>query len=207
MSSSPTQHVLCAGVGDGEPALPSEAPPGQRIRLPGQTKVTTEEYKEFLGLGHGDIFDLDPDLCAPVSGTHTGTVQYLHASPSGNTPHHVAYCVTGSQPKSNPWQTCRVVDAPWRMPVEDMKAFFNYDLNLHKWREYCKRVEQYRLQYTMQVYCSRSGRALTPLIVTSHTTSGFLAATLGFIALHLASTALMCDTVKGHEQIQAWLSS
>ena len=48
---------------------------------------------------------------------------------------------------------CRVVDAPWRMPqnLEDMKAFFNYDLNLHKWREYCKRVEQYRLQYTMQV--------------------------------------------------------
>ena len=46
-----------------------------------------------------------------------------------------------------------MVDAPWRMPqnLEDMKAFFNYDLNLHKWREYCKRVEQYRLQYTMQV--------------------------------------------------------
>ena len=42
--------------------LPSLAAPGQRIRLPGQTKVTTEEYKEFLGLGHGDIFDLDPDL-------------------------------------------------------------------------------------------------------------------------------------------------
>ncbi len=40
------------------------------------------------------------------------------------------------------------------MPIEDMKAFFNYDLNLHKWREYCKRVEQYRLQYTMQVPCS-----------------------------------------------------
>ena len=57
-----TRHVLDAGVGDGEPVLPSEAGPGQRIRLPGQTKVTTEEYKEFLGLGHGDIFDLDPDM-------------------------------------------------------------------------------------------------------------------------------------------------
>ena len=57
-----TRHVLGAGVGDGEPVLPSEAGPGQRIRLPGQTKVTTDEYKEFLGLGHGDIFDLDPDL-------------------------------------------------------------------------------------------------------------------------------------------------
>ena len=53
---------LVAGVGEGEPTLPSLAAPGQRIRLPGQTKVTTEEYKEFLGLGHGDIFDLDPDL-------------------------------------------------------------------------------------------------------------------------------------------------
>ena len=38
-----------------------------------------------------------------------------------------------------------------------MKAFFNYDMNLYKWREYCKRVEQYRLQYTMQVGCSQSG--------------------------------------------------
>ncbi len=46
--------------------LPSEAGPGQRIRLPGQTKVTTEEYKEFLGLGHGDIFDLDPDMCVSL---------------------------------------------------------------------------------------------------------------------------------------------
>ncbi len=40
--------------------------------------------------------------------------------------------------------------------MEDMKAFFNYDMNLYKWREYCKRVEQYRLQYTMQVPCSQS---------------------------------------------------
>ena len=49
---------------------------------------------------------------------------------------------------------CRVADAPWRMPanLEDMRAFFNYDLNPHKWREYCKRIEQYRLQYTMQVH-------------------------------------------------------
>ena len=42
--------------------LPSLATPGHSIRLPGQTKVTTDEYKEFLGLGHGDIYDLDPDL-------------------------------------------------------------------------------------------------------------------------------------------------
>lgn len=44
--------------------LPSLAGPGQRIRLPGQTRVMADEYKEFLGLGHGEIFALDPDLCA-----------------------------------------------------------------------------------------------------------------------------------------------
>lgn len=41
--------------------LPSQAGPSQLIRLPGQTRVSPEEYKEFLGLGHGDVFDLDPD--------------------------------------------------------------------------------------------------------------------------------------------------
>ena len=45
--------------------LPSQAGEHQLIRLPGQTRVSPEEYKEFLGLGHGDVFDLDPDryLC------------------------------------------------------------------------------------------------------------------------------------------------
>ncbi len=41
--------------------LPSQAGEHQLIRLPGQTRVSPEEYKEFLGLGHGDVFDLDPD--------------------------------------------------------------------------------------------------------------------------------------------------
>lgn len=42
--------------------LPSQATKeGQRVRLPGQTRVTPEEYKEFLGLGHGDVFHLDID--------------------------------------------------------------------------------------------------------------------------------------------------
>ena len=42
--------------------LPSQVTAkGQRVRLPGQTRVTPEEYKEFLGLGHGDIFHLDID--------------------------------------------------------------------------------------------------------------------------------------------------
>ena len=50
--------------------LPSMARPGQRIRLPGQTRVMHDEYKEFLNLGHGDIFDLDPDLCVLCSPPH-----------------------------------------------------------------------------------------------------------------------------------------
>jgi 15-cis-phytoene desaturase len=44
------------------PVLPSQAAPGQRVRLPGQSRVTPEEYREFLGLGHGEIFNLDIDL-------------------------------------------------------------------------------------------------------------------------------------------------
>lgn len=43
-----------------------------------------------------------------------------------------------------------MVEAPWRHPGADMSAFFNYDLNMRTWRDYCKRVEQYRLQFTMQ---------------------------------------------------------
>lgn len=37
--------------------------PGKAIKLPRQTRVTPEEYKEFLALGHGEIFDLDMDRC------------------------------------------------------------------------------------------------------------------------------------------------
>ena len=46
---------------DGPPVLPSQAQPGQRIRLPGQARVDPAEYHEFLMLGHGGIFDLDVD--------------------------------------------------------------------------------------------------------------------------------------------------
>jgi hypothetical protein len=31
-----------------------------------------------------------------------------------------------------------------------MSAFFNYDHNMRTWREYCKKVEQYCLQFSMQ---------------------------------------------------------
>ncbi|KAK2077597.1 hypothetical protein QBZ16_004442 [Prototheca wickerhamii] len=50
-----------APVSDEPPAFPSEAGPTQPIKLPGQTRVTPEEYKEFLSLGHGEIFNLDID--------------------------------------------------------------------------------------------------------------------------------------------------
>ena len=72
--------------------LPSEAAPGQRVRLPGQTKVTTEEYKGFLGLGHGDIFDLDPDLCASARNTPHATPSMFEAARSS---HDLAFHVIG----------------------------------------------------------------------------------------------------------------
>lgn len=50
---------------EGNAVLPSQAGDSQLIRLPGQTRVSPEEYKEFLGLGHGDVFDLDPDRFHP----------------------------------------------------------------------------------------------------------------------------------------------
>jgi 15-cis-phytoene desaturase len=41
--------------------FPSQWRPGLPIKLPGQTKVSPEEYREFLSLGHGDIYDIDID--------------------------------------------------------------------------------------------------------------------------------------------------
>lgn len=41
--------------------FPSEWKPGLPIKLPGQTRVSPEEYKEFLSLGHGEIFSIDLD--------------------------------------------------------------------------------------------------------------------------------------------------
>jgi hypothetical protein len=41
--------------------FPSEWKPGLPCKLPGQTRVSPEEYKEFLTLGHGEIFSIDLD--------------------------------------------------------------------------------------------------------------------------------------------------
>lgn len=42
-------------------AFPEAAKPLQRIKLPGQNRVTADEYQEFITLGQGGIFDLDLD--------------------------------------------------------------------------------------------------------------------------------------------------
>ena len=61
-ASMPQLFQYSAKSADDCGVLPSQATSlGQRIRLPGQTRVTPEEYKEFLDLGHGDIFQLDID--------------------------------------------------------------------------------------------------------------------------------------------------
>ena len=41
--------------------FPSQWQPGLAIKLPGQTRVSPEEYREFLSLGHGDIYDINLD--------------------------------------------------------------------------------------------------------------------------------------------------
>lgn len=45
-------------------AFPEAAKPAQRIKLPGQNRVTSDEYQEFITLGQGGIFDLDVDRYA-----------------------------------------------------------------------------------------------------------------------------------------------
>lgn len=45
---------------------------------------------------------------------------------------------------------CRVVDAAWRMPGADATDFFNYGMDIRKWKEYAGHVQQYRLEYRMQ---------------------------------------------------------
>lgn len=63
--------------------LPSQAGDSQLIRLPGQTRVSPEEYKEFLGLGHGDVFDLDPDrFCPPLLHMHDMTLHGMEQLPT-----------------------------------------------------------------------------------------------------------------------------
>lgn len=56
-----TGMQVAARLRDQDAAWPSQAQAGQLIKLPRQTRVTAEEYREFLVLGHGEIFVLDLD--------------------------------------------------------------------------------------------------------------------------------------------------
>ncbi|KAL3533113.1 hypothetical protein ACH5RR_006634 [Cinchona calisaya] len=41
-------------------------------------------------------------------------------------------------------------EKPWRLTGVDITDFFNFDLNEESWKDYCKRIEQLRLETTMQ---------------------------------------------------------
>ncbi|CAA0819975.1 FIP1 [Striga hermonthica] len=41
-------------------------------------------------------------------------------------------------------------EKPWRLPGIDMSDFFNFGLNEEGWKDYCKQLEQLRLETTMQ---------------------------------------------------------
>jgi hypothetical protein len=44
--------------------FPSQWKHGLPMKLPGQTRVSPEEYREFLSLGHGEIYDIELDWVA-----------------------------------------------------------------------------------------------------------------------------------------------
>ncbi|XP_071716780.1 FIP1[V]-like protein [Rutidosis leptorrhynchoides] len=41
-------------------------------------------------------------------------------------------------------------DKPWRHPGVDVSDFFNFGMNEETWKEYCKQLEQHRMEATMQ---------------------------------------------------------
>ncbi|KAL2929912.1 FIP1[V]-like protein [Bienertia sinuspersici] len=52
-------------------------------------------------------------------------------------------------------------EKPWKYPGVDVSDFFNFGLNEDSWKEYCKQLEQLRLESTMQskIRVYESGRA------------------------------------------------
>nr|CAD1832844.1 unnamed protein product [Ananas comosus var. bracteatus] len=52
-------------------------------------------------------------------------------------------------------------EKPWRYPGADVSDFFNFELDEDKWKEYCKHLEQMRLEATMQskIRVYESGRS------------------------------------------------
>ncbi|KAB5552805.1 hypothetical protein DKX38_010116 [Salix brachista] len=52
-------------------------------------------------------------------------------------------------------------EKPWKYPGVDISDYFNFGLNEESWKDYCKQLEQYRLETTMQskIRVYESGRA------------------------------------------------
>ncbi|KAL5570539.1 hypothetical protein UlMin_027114, partial [Ulmus minor] len=52
-------------------------------------------------------------------------------------------------------------EKPWKYPVVDTSDFFNFGFNEESWKDYCKQLEQLRLESTMQskIRVYESGRA------------------------------------------------
>ena len=86
-------------------AFPEAAKPGQLIKLPGQNRVTADEYQEFTTLGQGGIFDLDLDRHGVektpppsfLAGTHTwrpiiALLLYIIIARTSNLAETLAYC-------------------------------------------------------------------------------------------------------------------
>ena len=137
---------------------------GQKIRLPGQARVDPAEYREFLMLGHGGVFDLDVDACGPcllsrvqlqlrqvpaclvlVAVWFSGVgqrCQGVGVSPAAD------FSAAGRMAQLI--AACRVVDAPWRSYAADYRDFFNYDMNMWGWKEYAKRIQLHRVESAMQ---------------------------------------------------------
>ncbi|GFH21806.1 phytoene desaturase, partial [Haematococcus lacustris] len=55
-----------------------------------------------------------------------------------------------------------VLEAPWRLPTANLRDYFNYDLDERKWREYCRKVEQYRAEFTLRNQIRTVGAAEQP---------------------------------------------
>jgi hypothetical protein len=41
-------------------------------------------------------------------------------------------------------------EKPWRYPGVEMTDYFNFGLNEESWKDYCKQLDQHRIQTTMQ---------------------------------------------------------
>ncbi|KAF2317061.1 hypothetical protein GH714_011400 [Hevea brasiliensis] len=52
-------------------------------------------------------------------------------------------------------------EKPWKYPAVDVSDFFNFGLNEESWKDYCKQLEQHRLETTMQskIRVYESGRS------------------------------------------------